>query len=98
MMIQQRQYQSLSNYLQQNTWRNSGYQINLQSAFEDLEKRQKLFNETKNTIDTMWTNINKYVELDPGTPIGGAFGNTHNDVEPDKNLIEETKVVCPLDV
>ena len=28
--------------------------FNLQSAFEDLEKRQKIFNETKNTIDTMW--------------------------------------------
>merc|ERR1712218_260652 len=33
--------------------------FNLQSAFEDLEKRQKIFNETKNTIETMWANINK---------------------------------------
>jgi len=37
--------------------------FNLQSAFEDLEKRQKLFNETKNTIDTMWTNINKDYDM-----------------------------------
>merc|ERR1712152_48066 len=37
--------------------------FNLQSAFEDLEKRQKLFNETKNTIDTMWANINKDYDM-----------------------------------
>merc|ERR1711983_315604 len=37
--------------------------FNLQSAFEDLEKRQKLFNETKNTIDTMWSNINKDYDM-----------------------------------
>jgi hypothetical protein len=33
--------------------------FNLQAAFEDLEKRQKIFNESKTTIDTMWANINK---------------------------------------
>jgi len=33
--------------------------FNLQAAFEDLEKRQKLYNGSKNTIDTMWANINK---------------------------------------
>jgi len=32
--------------------------FNLQSAFEDLEKRQKIFANTKNTIDTMWGKIN----------------------------------------
>merc|ERR1712001_321851 len=37
--------------------------FNLQSAFEDLEKRQKLFNETKKTIDTMWANINADYEM-----------------------------------
>ena len=33
--------------------------FNLQAAFEDLEKRQKIFNDSKTTIDTMWANINK---------------------------------------
>lgn len=33
--------------------------FNLQAAFEDLEKRQKIFNDSKKTIDTMWANINK---------------------------------------
>jgi hypothetical protein len=37
--------------------------FNLQSAFEDLEKRQKLFAATKNTIDTMWTQINKDYDM-----------------------------------
>ena len=37
--------------------------FNLQSAFEDLEKRQKIFNETKNTIETMWANINKDYDM-----------------------------------
>jgi len=37
--------------------------FNLQSAFEDLEKRQKLFNATKNTIDTMWNQINKDYDM-----------------------------------
>merc|ERR1712062_713545 len=31
--------------------------FNLQSAFEDLEKRQKIFADTKNTIDTMFAGI-----------------------------------------
>ncbi len=31
--------------------------FNLQSAIEDLEKRQKIFNDTKNTIDTMYKDI-----------------------------------------
>ena len=33
--------------------------FHLQSAFEDLEKRQKIFKDTKNTIDNMWAQINK---------------------------------------
>merc|ERR1711944_68073 len=37
--------------------------FNLQSAFEDLEKRQKIFAETKTTIDTMWTQINKDYDM-----------------------------------
>ena len=37
--------------------------FNLQSAFEDLEKRQKIFAETKNTIDTMWATINKDYDM-----------------------------------
>jgi hypothetical protein len=37
--------------------------FNLQSAFEDLEKRQKIFADTKNTIDTMWENINKDFDM-----------------------------------
>jgi hypothetical protein len=32
--------------------------FNLAAAFEDLEKRQKIFNGTKNTIETMWAKIN----------------------------------------
>ncbi len=31
--------------------------FNLQAAFEDLEKRQKIFNDTKNTIDGMYKGI-----------------------------------------
>jgi len=31
--------------------------FNLQAAFEDLEKRQKIFNDNKNTIETMFSNI-----------------------------------------
>jgi hypothetical protein len=31
--------------------------FNLQAAFEDLEKRQKIFNDSKNTIETMFSNI-----------------------------------------
>ncbi len=31
--------------------------FNLQSALEDLEKRQKIFNDTKNTIETMYKDI-----------------------------------------
>merc|ERR1711981_498596 len=37
--------------------------FNLQSAFEDLEKRQKIFADTKNTIDTMWATINKDYDM-----------------------------------
>jgi hypothetical protein len=37
--------------------------FNLQAAFEDLEKRQKLFAGTKNTIDTMWAQINKDYDM-----------------------------------
>jgi hypothetical protein len=33
--------------------------FNLQAAFEDLEKRQKIFNDTKNTINTMFSDIEK---------------------------------------
>merc|ERR1739844_63846 len=33
--------------------------FNLQAAFEDLEKRQKIFNDTKNTIETMFSNLQK---------------------------------------
>merc|ERR1712111_201108 len=33
--------------------------FNLQAAFEDLEKRQKIFNDTKNTIEGMFKNIEK---------------------------------------
>merc|ERR1711994_658102 len=33
--------------------------FNLQAAFEDLEKRQKIFNDTKNTIMGMFGNIQK---------------------------------------
>jgi len=33
--------------------------FNLQAAFEDLEKRQKIFNDTKNTINGMFSNIQK---------------------------------------
>jgi hypothetical protein len=36
--------------------------FNLQAAFEDLEKRQKLFKDTKNTIDTMWAQLNSDYE------------------------------------
>ena len=32
--------------------------FHLESAFEDLGKRQKIFNDAKNTIDTMWAKIN----------------------------------------
>jgi len=31
--------------------------FNLQAAFEDLEKRQKIFNETKNTVEGMYNSI-----------------------------------------
>ncbi len=31
--------------------------FNLHAAFEDLEKRQKIFNDCKNTIETMFSNI-----------------------------------------
>jgi len=31
--------------------------FNLQAAFEDLEKRQKIFNDSKNTIETMFASI-----------------------------------------
>merc|ERR1712001_788087 len=31
--------------------------FNLQAAFEDLEKRQKIFNDTKNTIEGMFSAI-----------------------------------------
>jgi len=31
--------------------------FNLQAAFEDLERRQKIFNDSKNTIETMFANI-----------------------------------------
>ena len=37
--------------------------FNLQSAFEDLEKRQKLFNDTKTTIDNMWAKMNKDYDM-----------------------------------
>ena len=33
--------------------------FNLAAAFEDLEKRQKIFNDTKNTIEGMFKNIEK---------------------------------------
>merc|ERR1712110_155719 len=33
--------------------------FNLQSAFEDLERRQKIFAATKGTIDGMWNQLNK---------------------------------------
>merc|ERR1711894_486942 len=33
--------------------------FNLAAAFEDLEKRQKIFNDTKNTIETMFSNLQK---------------------------------------
>merc|ERR1719402_1986792 len=36
--------------------------FNLQAAFEDLEKRQKIFNDTKNTINGMFGNIQKNYE------------------------------------
>jgi len=36
--------------------------FNLQSAFEDLEKRQKIFNDTKNTIEGMYSDIQKNYE------------------------------------
>merc|ERR1712110_754918 len=31
--------------------------FNLQAAFEDLEKRQKIFNDTKNTVEGMYNSI-----------------------------------------
>merc|ERR1712020_477711 len=36
--------------------------FNLQAAFEDLEKRQKIFNDTKNTIEGMFGSIQKNYE------------------------------------
>merc|ERR1712218_128197 len=36
--------------------------FNLAAAFEDLEKRQKIFNDTKNTIEGMFKNIQKNYE------------------------------------
>merc|ERR1712079_869918 len=36
--------------------------FNLQSAFEDLAKRQKIFNDTKNTINGMFADITKSYE------------------------------------
>merc|ERR1712002_1153964 len=36
--------------------------FNLQSAFEDLEKRQKIFNDTKSTINGMFADITKNYE------------------------------------
>jgi len=37
--------------------------FNLQAAFEDLEKRQKIFNDTKNTINGMYSNIQKNYDV-----------------------------------
>jgi len=37
--------------------------FNLQAAFEDLEKRQKIFNDTKNTINGMFSNIQKNYDV-----------------------------------
>jgi hypothetical protein len=37
--------------------------FNLVSAFEDLEKRQKIFAATKNTVDTMWATLNKDFDM-----------------------------------
>ena len=37
--------------------------FNLQAAFEDLEKRQKIFNDSKNTIETMFANIQNNYEV-----------------------------------
>lgn len=37
--------------------------FNLQAAFEDLERRQKIFNGTKNTIETMFSNIQKNYDV-----------------------------------
>jgi len=37
--------------------------FNLQAAFEDLEKRQKIFNDTKNTINGMFSDIQKNYDV-----------------------------------
>merc|ERR1712096_165811 len=37
--------------------------FNLQATFGDLEKRQKIFNDTKNTIETMYSNIQKNYDV-----------------------------------
>jgi len=37
--------------------------FNLQAAFEDLEKRQKLYGGTKDVIDKMWAKINKDYDM-----------------------------------
>jgi soluble cytochrome b562 len=37
--------------------------FNLQAAFEDLEKRQKIFNDTKNTINGMYSDIQKNYDV-----------------------------------
>jgi hypothetical protein len=37
--------------------------FNLQAAFEDLQKRQKIFNDTKMTIDNMYTSLNNNYEV-----------------------------------
>ena len=37
--------------------------FNLQAAFEDLEKRQKIFNDTKNTINNIWASINNNFDI-----------------------------------
>merc|ERR1712223_683153 len=37
--------------------------FNLQAAFEDLEKRQKIFNDTKNTIEGMFGDIQKNYDV-----------------------------------
>merc|ERR1711963_27232 len=37
--------------------------FNLAAAFEDLEKRQKIFNDTKNTIEGMFSNLQKNYDM-----------------------------------
>merc|ERR1712098_95705 len=37
--------------------------FNLAAAFEDLEKRQKIFNDTKNTIEGMFGSIQKNYDV-----------------------------------